>query len=171
MTPKKRWVTALLCMCLSCNHDKNEKVVVVTDTVATVIEDDFMEMEPPPSGVEMDFDSVSGWLTAVAGEHRPAATVDEYQFSLLESQGRRYAQLRGTAKTEKGDTTFSHQVYQPRHSTFLLPDKRYGHLKLVELAKALQQELQDFVNTATFRSSFLSEAPYMAGFSAPVKLR
>lgn len=116
-------------------------------------------LPPPLPGFSSDFKSVKDWLLSMCLTDRPAQPIHTYSFGLFESPKEYILSLVGENTYKEGECRSITQIeFKPTIMYFKLPESKYKNLSREQVLSKLIKELQEFLKTERFKSSFFTQA-------------
>ena len=112
-----------------------------------------------PEHIVSKYNTMQAWLKAICNGDRPQKHIATFEFNYFEENGKYTVYLIGRNTEEQGDSlTIRHIDFKPSNMYCKLPKRYYKHLSQQQFAEKLTLELKEFMQTATFQASFLSNA-------------
>lgn len=143
---------------MASNHKKEDGQddIVVEHIVLTSEED---VPAPPPPKLWSNFKTLQEWLFSICDTEKPQKAIATYNFGLFESPDNYVLFIIGV---NRHDSDAQHSVtrieFQPANGYFPLPKSEYEGLTQEQVWERLTKQLEDFINTDTFKQSFLRDA-------------
>ena len=116
---------------------------------------------PPPPGkpIHSPFGTIHAWLSAVCDAEAPKVPISTYSFGVFESPDEWLLFVVGENISQQDQhTSVTHIDFKPSFMYFLLPPAEHLGKPRDEVRARLRLELESFIQTETFRSSFLANA-------------
>jgi hypothetical protein len=116
-------------------------------------------LAPPLLCLSSDFKSIGEWLSSMCLGDRPKQSIDTYSFGLSESPKEYILSLVGeNTYKEEENYSVTKIEFKPTTMYFKLPDSEYKTLSRHQVLTKLIFELQEFLKTEQFQTSFFTEA-------------
>ena len=112
-----------------------------------------------PEHIPSKYKTIQAWLKAICNGDKPQKHIAIFEFSYFEENGQYVVYLIGRNTEEQGDSlTIRHIDFKPSNMYCKLPNRMYKQLNSQQFAEKLTVELNEFMQTATFKTSFLIHA-------------
>jgi len=106
-----------------------------------------------------EFRSVREWLLSICVGNTPDKPIDTYSFGLFESPKEYTLSLVGENTYKEGENRSVTRIeFEPSSMYFKLPESEYKNLTREQVLIKLITELQEFVETEQFKTSFFTQA-------------
>jgi hypothetical protein len=115
--------------------------------------------EGPEKEITRTFKTVQDWLQHIAVNEKPNDPDLDYNFRLSESSTEYILSIAGVKTFEEGKyRTVTRIEWRPENMYLLLPDSEHSNLSQEQVREKVYNQIKDFTETYTFKSSFFSKA-------------
>jgi hypothetical protein len=133
------------------NQEKNSEAKVSTHVIHS--------LAPPLPGFSSDFKTIREWLLSICIGDTPDQPIDTYSFGLFESPKEYILSLVGENTYKEGESsTITRIEFKPTTMYYKLPENEYSKLTREQVLIKVITELQEFVETEQFKTSFFTQA-------------
>lgn len=133
------------------NQEKISKTKVFTQVIHI--------LPPPLPNFSSDFKSIREWLLSICMGNTPDQPIDTYSFGLFESPKEYILSFVGENTYNEGENRSITRIeFKPTTIYFKLPESKYKSLAREQVLSKLITELQEFVKTEQFKTSFLTQS-------------